>query len=182
MHIYGFTTIMGRDWFDIIPYLSLRHDAIERRATASATMLTEKQKQWTATLGTDIQQLSGQRRMRWRVSGIEHVEPVCHAIYTQLVKYSLILFEAYITTEDVMRVLADDSASLRMYSPLCLGRARKAIIAAHLLGDEDAFWQIVENKNSYIESNSFLGREELKWYLELVHEIADDFRKHRSSN
>jgi hypothetical protein len=177
--MYGLTIIRHRDDFDVVAEILVRHDEIERRATANVPMLPEAQKQWTATLGVNVGELSGRLGLRWTIASPDDIQPVCENLSANLVTYGSVMFASFNSIEDILRVLAEDDHNAQMYSPVAAGRAKRAIIAAYLIGDETSFRRIVADKSQYLSSISDFG---LASFLELAKQLEAGLRSNGSGS
>ena len=161
--------------FDVTVDVAIRFDELEDIVNECDALLTMKQKSNTYSLGVELGNLAKGSPRRWQVSSAEDIESMAQSITDFFADVGMPYIEKYSNMKEAMSILGRDDAEARLHCPINEARAMRALGLAFLLRQKELFFQIAENKISFLSASNSLG---LQTFLEfkkaLHHRLTED--------
>jgi len=132
---------------DVTVYFAVRFNEVEELVNFSNTLLTNKEKKETYTLGIELGNLTQGKQMRWRLEKEEQINEVANLIYQEFKKFCLPYLEQYSNMEKAYSILLRDDKEGWIHCPIHVSRAMRAVALGKILR-QDNLLDLIETKKS----------------------------------
>lgn len=116
--------ILHKEDFDITADVAVRHDTVERAFHADSSLVSEREKKKTATIGVEFGNLRGTGQHRWTIRDESDVVPVVESILDMFREVGYPFLQRFSSLSETRRVLSEESAFSHLICPFPDKRAR----------------------------------------------------------
>lgn len=137
--------------FDIVVNVSIRHDALVELVKQVNSFLTSPEGYHFAFVGAELGNISDGKQKCWTVVDENDVQEVCIGIMHAFETIGEPYLERFSSLEEILIATAGDNPAAFLHSPFHGTRAKTAVAAALLLGKQELFSHLVDQKTQYLK-------------------------------
>ena len=144
------TFIDHKDDFDIVVNVSMRYVALIKLVDGINQLLSEPEGPHFAFIGAELGNISEGRQRRWTVVDESDVRGVCTGIMEAFETIGEPYLERFSSLEELLSATAGNDRASFLHSPFDGTRAKTAVAVALLLGKQELFRHLVDQKMQYL--------------------------------
>ena len=123
----------------------------------SITILTNKEKDFTYTLGVEIGNLAHGAQKRWSVVSAIDIPNVADEIFLAFQDYALPYYEKYSLMKNVFELLSSNNPAAWIHCPLNASRFKRVLGLAILLGYSNLVPKIIKDSIAFLQQENDFG-------------------------
>lgn len=145
-------TIRHSSDVDVTVSLSVRYNDVEDLVNAENSLISEKEKMETSSLGIELGNLIEGRQKRWTIRSEGDVPTVADQILADVEQYALPYFATYSDMRNAFIMLSAPDSSAWSQSPLHAVRAKHVIAMAWILGLRMELPGLIARQMEYLQA------------------------------
>jgi len=119
--------------FDVIVNVAIRIDAVQDSIQGGDSLITDKDRKNSATIGCELGNLKGVGQQRWTVSSEEDVSPIASEIAVECEATLLPFIERYSDLGALLETLSTNAGIAQLISPIESKRSKTVFALSALL-------------------------------------------------
>jgi hypothetical protein len=147
---------------DVTADVAVRVDAVEEMVHSGSKLLSDREKQQTATIGAELGNIADHRQKRWKIASQGDVENVAAAILEEFEKFGLPYLERYSDLEKMLDALSQNDPAAWLHSPVHSERCKRAVASALVLGKTDRASELRRRCEEFLEQRGDPGLQSFK--------------------
>ncbi|MCP4303729.1 MAG: hypothetical protein GY788_02385 [bacterium] len=147
--------IQHKDEFDVTADIGIRFDKVEDLVNQENNLISRREKAQTFTVGGELGNLSIGSPLRWGVAKMEDVPRVADEIVEAYVRIGEPYIVKYSDLKVAYELMSRDDQVAWIQCPFHGERAKRAVAAAHILGEVELDKLIRKKEEFLIEMNDF---------------------------
>jgi hypothetical protein len=137
--------------FDTVVNVSVRHNALLKLARSITPMLSEPEGVHLAFVGAELGNIYEGRQKRWTVVDEADIQEACSGIVQAFESVGEPYLEHFSSLDEILAATAGDDNTAFLHSPFHGTRAKTAVAAALILGKQELFRHLVDQKTQFLK-------------------------------
>ena len=151
--------------FDVVADVAVRLDDLEDLINASNTLLSNKEKGQTYSLGAELGNISGKGQMRWNVASLFEVDQVADQLVAAFKSIGLPYLDRASTLEGAYELLVSPGRAAWLHSPIHASRAKRIVGLTKILGRTDELLARASENLQFLESSKDPNLQDFKRFV-----------------
>ena len=136
---------------DVTADVAVRVDAVEDLVHSGNKLLSDREKQQTATIGAELGNIADHRQRRWTIASMSDVQRVAGAMLDEFQKFGLPYLERYSDLNKMLDILSGNDAAAWLHSPVHAERCKRAVALALVLEKNDRALELARRSEEFLQ-------------------------------